>query len=230
MNLTRMPDRRRFLHAAAVAGSGLLVTSPAVAVVPATLAGPVEDLMREHGVLRRAMLAYRECARRLGQGERAAVAEPLHRTAKLIRRFGEDFHQRAIEEKFIFPALLEEPPPLSRYPAILIAQHEAGREHTSYLLEVSARGQMASGNVRPALRAIGSFIHMHEHHMSREDTEVFHRWRQSVPTERFEYLDAQMQDVEQRMIGPTGIEQAIAEVSDLERDLGIADLMQFTPR
>lgn len=230
MEPTWTPDRRRFLQTATAAGSSLLIMNPAAAVVPASLAGPVEDLMRAHGVLRRAMLAYRECARRLRLDERAAVAEPLHRTAKLIRRFGEDFHERAIEEKFIFPALLKEPPPLSRYPAILIAQHEAGRERTSYLLEVAGRGRLPAGTVPPALRAIDSFVYMYDHHTSREDTEVFHRWRQSVPPERFEYLDAQLQDVEQRMIGPTGIEQAIAEVSDIERDLGIAELLQFTPR
>lgn len=229
MEWIQTPARRRFLQAAAAGGS-LLVAQPSSAVEAASLAGPVEDLMREHGVLRRAMLAYRECARRLRLDARAPVAEPLHRTAKLIRRFGEDFHERAVEEKFIFPALLEEPAPLSRYPAILIAQHEAGRERTSYLLEVAARGQLPSGSIPPVLRAIDSFVRMYEHHTNREDTEVFHRWRQSVPPERFEYLDAQLQDVETRMIGPTGIEQAIAEVSDIERDLGIADLQQFTPR
>ena len=51
----------------------------------------VEDLMREHGVLRRALLVYAQAADQLRCGQ-AIPADALHRAAELFRRFGEDYH------------------------------------------------------------------------------------------------------------------------------------------
>ena len=48
-----------------------------------------EDLMREHGILRRALLVYQETATRLNRGA-LLPPEPLQKTAKLFRDFGEE--------------------------------------------------------------------------------------------------------------------------------------------
>ena len=66
--------------------------------------GAVEDLMREHCILRRAILVFRQCAARLG-GAQAVDAQALHRTAQLFRDFGEDYHEHKLEEQNTFPAL-----------------------------------------------------------------------------------------------------------------------------
>ena len=47
-----------------------------------------EDLMREHGVLRRALLVYQESAMKLRNAANVPP-EPLQKTAKLFRAFGE---------------------------------------------------------------------------------------------------------------------------------------------
>src|SRR5690348_1171275 len=62
-----------------------------------------EDLMREHGVLRRALLVYALTAPELRSNPSATMSVALNRTAVLFRKFGEDYHERALEEKFIFP-------------------------------------------------------------------------------------------------------------------------------
>src|SRR3954447_22922813 len=59
--------------------------------------GPIEDLMREHGVLRRALVVYRECATRLRKRQ-DVPPDVLQRTAKLFHAFGEDYHEKKIEE------------------------------------------------------------------------------------------------------------------------------------
>src|SRR5689334_7441685 len=63
--------------------------------------GPGEDLMREHGVLRRVLLVYGEAGRRL---DRAADLDPdvIQKGARLIRTFIEDYHERQ-EEEMVFP-------------------------------------------------------------------------------------------------------------------------------
>src|SRR5207253_8510219 len=55
--------------------------------------GAVEDLMREHGVLRRALLIYRQSAAKLRAGT-AIDPKPLRKTAQLFRDFGENYHER----------------------------------------------------------------------------------------------------------------------------------------
>src|SRR6476646_6596387 len=64
-----------------------------------------EDLMREHGVIRRVLVVYRECASRLRASPSAPVGEGLQRAASLMRKFGEEYHEKQLEEAHIFPSL-----------------------------------------------------------------------------------------------------------------------------
>jgi len=61
-----------------------------------------EDLMREHGVIRRALLVYFEVVPTLRQNAASVDAAALQQTAKLFRTFGEDYHERMLEEEHIF--------------------------------------------------------------------------------------------------------------------------------
>ena len=57
-----------------------------------------EDLMREHGILRRALLVYQESAMRLRQDAASVPPDALEKAANLFRVFGEDYHERKLEE------------------------------------------------------------------------------------------------------------------------------------
>ena len=82
-----------------------------------------EDLMREHGILRRALLVYSASALRL-RGNPASIApEALQKTAKLFKAFGEEYHEKKLEEAFIFPAVKQGGGEAATYPDILVAQH-----------------------------------------------------------------------------------------------------------
>ena len=54
----------------------------------------LEDLMREHGVLRRILIVYAETAPRLARGPAGIDAGALADAATLFRQFGEDYHER----------------------------------------------------------------------------------------------------------------------------------------
>src|SRR4051794_34306830 len=64
---------------------------------------PPEDLMREHGVLKRILLVYREGIRRIQGGEQFP-AQPLNAGARIIRGFIEEYHEH-LEEQYVFPRL-----------------------------------------------------------------------------------------------------------------------------
>src|SRR6266478_6489170 len=93
--------RRDFLRASAVVGTGLVLSSCAGSNTKtsgnaATSATPVEnklggevtateDLMREHGVLRRALLVYSATAIRLRGNPASITPDALQKTAKLFK-------------------------------------------------------------------------------------------------------------------------------------------------
>src|SRR5262249_61485370 len=109
------------VHSAAGAGTAPIVTGDDDVT-------PAEDLMREHGVLARLLLVYEEVALRIET--RVAVApEPIARSAALIRRFVEDYHER-LEERYLFPRF-EQAGVLAALVATLREQHAAGRALTS---------------------------------------------------------------------------------------------------
>ena len=95
-----------------------------------------EDLMREHGVLRRALLVYQETAVKLRTNAGSIAPEALQKTAKLFRAFGEEYHEKKLEETHIFPALKNANSPAAAYVGVLTAQHQRGRELTEYILAV----------------------------------------------------------------------------------------------
>ena len=59
--------------------------------------------MREHGVLRRVLLVYAESARVSARRRRRSPPTLLRKAAQLFREFGEDYHEKKLEETYIFP-------------------------------------------------------------------------------------------------------------------------------
>src|SRR5882672_1786963 len=74
-----------------------------------------EDLMREHGVIRRALLVYFETIPKLRTKSSTVDPAALHQTAQLFRSFGEDYHERMLEEQHIFPLIRKQGGELKRY-------------------------------------------------------------------------------------------------------------------
>jgi hypothetical protein len=57
-----------------------------------------EDLMREHGVLRRVLVLYRELSPKLAADPGSVDAAALGAAAALFRDFGEHYHEQLLEE------------------------------------------------------------------------------------------------------------------------------------
>ncbi len=92
-----------------------------------TEVGPPEDLMREHGVLKRVLLVYGEVLRRI-DSKQDFPPETLADAARIIRNFVEDYHEK-LEEDFLFPRF-EKANLLVDLVKVLRAQHQAGRQVT----------------------------------------------------------------------------------------------------
>ena len=227
-----IPDRRRFLRVVSTVGADL---STAGFAVPQVFAAEKEkkveaneDLMREHGVLRRALLVYRAAADRLRSDPGKVPADVLTRTARLFRAFGEDYHERKLEEQFIFPAVRKLKSAAAAYPDVLQKQHDRGRELTDYVLEVTKNGSIASSNAAPLAHALSSFELMYEHHTAREDTIVFTAWKDALSRKAYEEMSEKFEQIEKQSFGHDGFDDAVQQIAAIEADMGISDIAQFT--
>lgn len=228
--------RRRLLVTAGVASVGLLAATDAGVVLAAETArqekdeevSAVEDLMREHGVLRRALLVYRESATKL-RGDPASIdPKALYQTAMLFRTFGEDYHERKLEEPYIFPAVRKVSGDPASYVDVLIAQHNRGREITDYILAVTGKGAIGTGDAEPLARVFDTMDLMYENHAAREDTIVFQAWKDALSAPQLHEMSKKFEDIEHQLFGKDGFEDAVEKIGQVELMLGFADLNRYT--
>jgi hemerythrin-like domain-containing protein len=187
-----------------------------------------EDLMREHGILRRALLVYQESAIKLRQDPAGVPAESLEKTAQLFRVFGEDYHEKRLEEGYIIPLIRKVQGPAAGYADVLLAQHARGREITDYLLSVSKADRIASNHVENVAKTLESFVRMYEHHAAIEDTVVFPAWKAATGAQEYDELGDKFEEIETETFGGDGFETALKRMEDIETSLGLNNLDMFT--
>lgn len=184
--------------------------------------------MREHGVLRRALIVYTEVADRLRMGLAGFDPGALNRTAKLFQNFGEDYHERKLEEAHIFPVVKKAGGPAATLPDVLLAQHKRGREITNYILQVTNDAQASSIDAKALSGALATFVRMYRAHAAREDTIVFPAWKQALTAKQLDELGDQFEDIEKQQFGGDGFDQAVMQIGEIEAELGLANLSQYT--
>lgn len=225
--------RRGFLQAAASAGSLALVacaTSGAMHRGPATTGEqeheeaevtPGEDLMQEHGVLERILLIYDEAARRIEQNEQLDLTL-LTTAGGIVQRFVEGYHEK-LEEQFVFPRLQTAGREVDLV-AVLLRQHERGRQVTAYIVR-----RAAAAATPDLVHALRSFARMYRPHAAREDTVLFPAFRDVVGRDAYRELGEQFEEKEHELFGERGFDNTVREIARLETALGIGDLARFTP-
>ena len=186
-----------------------------------------EDLMREHGILRRALIVYSEAAVRLRKNVSDVPPEALQKTAKLFRTFGEDYHEKQLEEAFIFPAIKQEGGEVAGYPDILIVQHNRGREITDYITAVSNSAKIGA-NAKDLADALDAFARMYETHAAREDTIVFPAWKEGISDSQYKELSEKFEEIEHQTFGEDGFDDAVKQIAEIESSLKLTDISQFT--
>jgi hemerythrin-like domain-containing protein len=224
--------RRSFLHA-----TSMLAT--AVTVFPATLLAQKgsakeqeddvstnEDLMREHGILKRVLLIYDEVIRRL-DAKQDFPPQTVTDSADIIRKFIEDYHEK-LEEEHLFPRF-RKAHKLEDLVDVLYQQHQAGRRVTDRVFaEVQSLG---TSQDREKLAAdLKAFIRMYAPHEAREDTVLFPALHDIVTPQEYEALGKKFDEIEHKTFGGDGFDIYLDKVSGIEKRLGIYDLAQFTPK
>ena len=194
--------------------------------------------MREHGVLRRLLLVYEECVRRLDGEPKVddivAATFCLKGAVELIERFIEDYHEK-LEEKYLFPEF-EKRGELVRLVKVLKEQHSAGRALTKTLIHLSARVDSDKQILehpesrQEAIKCCKAFVRMYRPHAAREDTVLFPAFKKLLSAKQLDQLGDKFEDEEKRLFGSNGFEGVVGALVPIEERLGIYDLAQFTPK
>ncbi len=188
---------------------------------------PPEDLMREHGVLRRILLIYEDIQGRLNGGKEFPP-ELLASAARIIQTFIEQYHEK-LEEDYLFPRF-RKAGKLVELVTLLKEQHEAGRRLTPRVTQLASPAALREASKRKELADIlHLFIRMYRPHAAREDTILFPALRTIVSKKEFDDLGEEFEDKEEKLFGEGGFEKIVGQVAELEKTLGIYELAQFTP-
>jgi hemerythrin-like domain-containing protein len=181
-----------------------------------------EDLMREHGVLNRILLIYDEGIRHIQAKSKFDLAI-ISKSAGLIQKFIEDYHEK-LEEDHLFPRF-EKAGKLVELVKTLRAQHAAGRTVTNRILS-STKG----GDLQSLGSDLAALVRMYRPHEAREDTVLFPALHDIVSKNEYDAMGEQFEGIERKTFGGDGFDMAVDQVTDLEKQFGIYDLSQFTPK
>lgn len=230
-----LTQRREFLLAGAALGIGGVAgrsLAAGEAAQPAEDVSAIEDLMREHGVLRRILLIYEECSRRLrAKPEIEIPPVAFVESAELVRKFVEDYHEK-LEETFLFP-VFEKHDVLVPLVKVLREQHAAGRALTETILNLKLSVKptpWTPGLQSAAISYWETFIRMYRPHAAREDTVLFPALKKLLSAKQLDELGDKFEDEENRRFGADGFGKTVEKVAAIEKELGIYDLGQFTPK
>jgi hemerythrin-like domain-containing protein len=192
--------RRKLIQTGLIAILGVASLSD-VAWAQAKPTEPNEELMNDHGILRRALLVCHHCASLLREGKVQNIGKPLHETAIVFQRFGGDYHEKAIEETFVFPEVLKGDPATARCPTVLIRQHERSREFLTYLQDITKSGIVPARNAGQLASQLEVFDKMYRFHAAYEDTVVFPAWKNQLSAQAYGEMRERFVQVQQKMIG-----------------------------
>jgi hemerythrin-like domain-containing protein len=234
-------SRRHFLNVSALSGAGLLIAGCMTIVStdgkPKKQAeedvSPAEDLMREHGVLKRILLIYGEAIRRIDArpagGFPDLPPDPILDAANMVRSFVEDYHEK-LEEDFLFPRF-RRANQLVDLVEVLRAQHQGGRKLTDITLRYANVNSLRdSEDTRKLRESMAEFIRMYSPHEAREDTVLFPAFHKIVSSNEYDSLGEDFEKKENDLFGDDGFGKMVDRVANIEKALGTYDLSQFTPK
>ena len=165
--------------------------------------------------------------RRLNQGQEFPLSV-LQGSTGLIRRFVEDYHEKD-EEKYLFTRFYEAGKMVDLV-NVLYQQHQRGREVTARIQSLTSPAVFKPGQPHiQVLELMAAFTRMYRPHAAREDTVLYPAFRSVISPKDFMALGEAFENKEEKLFGKNGFEKIVGQVADLENQLGIYQLTNFTP-
>ncbi|GAB3910151.1 hemerythrin domain-containing protein [Mucilaginibacter boryungensis] len=185
-----------------------------------------EDLMREHGVLKRILLIYDEACNRLTTAKDLNIAL-VAQSANLIKTFIEEYHEK-LEEDHLFPRF-EKAGQLTDLTKVLRLQHQKGRLLTLRIIANAQKPNPTTDEKKLMVQDMQAFVRMYSPHEAREDTILFPALHNLISKHEYDALGEDFEKKEKEQFGGDGFDMAVDKVTSIEKAMNIYDLNLFTP-
>jgi hemerythrin-like domain-containing protein len=191
------------------------------------VATPVENLMKEHGVLMRILGIYDKVVDDVASGKELNVSA-INRTAEISRGYIGKHHD-ACEERYVFPKFRE-----ADYIVDIVTelhnQHVAAVMITDRMLALSSiDGDLDDSCQRTLINLCTAISRMYRPHMSWEQSIVFPVFYDIVTPDYIKKIQKEMEAEERKMLGDTGFRGLVGRLSEIEKQAGTYDLHSYTP-
>jgi hemerythrin-like domain-containing protein len=229
----RVEQRRVLLQAVAGAvGSTAMLKAAVSAVVPARpelppVIEPTEELMHQHGVLRRIARLFGLAADRLAAGDSLPRSSVLG-AAALFREFGTNHHERKLEEGYVFPDLQRLDSRWESVTQVLIDQHRRGEEILDFVMSVVDRQPLSREDVDALAQSLRGFKQMHEYHTAVEESALFPTWKSIAGQQHYLQVQQAFSTIARDNYGREGIAGAAKQIASLEQAMGAPELADMT--
>ena len=100
---------------------------------------------------------------------------------------------------------------------------------TDQIMQLSKTKALSENEPRKIIELLASFNFMYRPHEAREDTILFPAFRKLVSQHEYDALGEEFEQNEHKRFGEDGFETMVNKVADIEKQLGIYELAQFTP-
>ena len=150
-------------------------------------------------------------------------------SGKLVREFVEDYHEK-LEEDFLFPEF-EKRKSWCRWSRCSGSSTTRTARLTGHDSQgVNRRTVTRQSEWSKIVAVCEAFIRMYGPHAAREDTVLFPALRKILSAKQLDELGDKFEAEENRRFGAGGFEKIVEQVAAIEKQLGIYDLAQFTPK
>jgi hemerythrin-like domain-containing protein len=174
-------------------------------------------MMQEHELIVSVLAALQAMAEKLAAGEEVARRDVAD-FGRFFRDFADKCHHGKEEDR-LFVKMVEAGFPKDGGPiAVMLAEHDAGRQEVSGLLAVGA----GSGSLNEAERArvvecAGQFVPLLYAHIQKENNILYPMAQDTIPRAEFELLDQSCEAFDQEIRGQIDVGELKALAADLTR-------------
>lgn len=191
------------------------------------MATPIENLMKEHGVLMRIIAIYDKVVSDTALSKELNVGA-IHRAASIFRDYIEKHHDRC-EERYIFPQFRK-----ANYIVEIVNelhdQHAAAIKITRQILALSSGEDGTGANGWQKLMGLCTEVsRMYRPHMAWEQSVVFPVFYDIVTPDYVRDARKKMESEEKEILGDTGFRGLVGRLSEIEKEVGTYDLHSYTP-